>query len=303
MRTEATQQQRTYSLVCVISSCVSLLPRQTSCVQCPLIFKCFHSLLHHPPPHLLNVPVFKHSSAWSLLPSLWLLSLSLHCVLSSLCMPSSFLFLPSLPASLPPAAGGRFRRPGGDDLTVDGAQQQHEPDGSKDFGGRYPMRLRDGHVQDCSCHCDTETHYRQRYTRRNELTALRSVFKPALEKWTHKHTYNHWTIWNTKWKFKRDPNQLYVWSGVCPTAQWQMKSNIWMLQGQMFSSECKWFHQLIKTTLDGTLMLLCACWCVAKQPIRRQGLMFVHLWTLCSLTFFFFFYFSLWCNTTAKAEV
>lgn len=76
MRTEATQQQRTYSLVCVISSCVSLLPRKTSWVQCALIFKCFHSLLHHyPPSPLLNVLV-QHSSAWSLLPSLWLFSLS-----------------------------------------------------------------------------------------------------------------------------------------------------------------------------------------------------------------------------------
>lgn len=52
----------------------------------------------------------------------------------------------SLPASLPPAARGRFRGPGGDDLTVDGAQQQHEPDGAEHLGGRYAMSLRDGHV-------------------------------------------------------------------------------------------------------------------------------------------------------------
>lgn len=61
-----------------------------------------------------------------------------------------------LPASLPPAAGGRFRCPGGDDLTVDGAQQQHEPDGSKHLGGWYPMRLRDGNIQHCCCHCRRE---------------------------------------------------------------------------------------------------------------------------------------------------
>lgn len=67
------------------------------------------------------------------------------------------IFLPPwLPASLPPAAGGRFWGPGGDDLTVDGAQQQHEPDGSKHLGGRYPMRLGDGHIQDCCCHCRGE---------------------------------------------------------------------------------------------------------------------------------------------------
>lgn len=59
-----------------------------------------------------------------------------------------------LPASLPPAAGGRFRGPGGDDLTVDGAQQQHEPDGSEHLGGRYPMRLWDSYIQDCCCHCE-----------------------------------------------------------------------------------------------------------------------------------------------------
>lgn len=58
-----------------------------------------------------------------------------------------------LPASLPPSAGRRFGGPGGDDLTMDGAQQQHEPDGSKNLCGRYPMRLGDGHVQDRCCHC------------------------------------------------------------------------------------------------------------------------------------------------------
>lgn len=60
----------------------------------------------------------------------------------------------SLPASLPPAAGGRFRGPGGDNLTVDSSQQQHEPDGSEHLGGRYPMRLWDSHIQDCCCHCE-----------------------------------------------------------------------------------------------------------------------------------------------------
>lgn len=62
--------------------------------------------------------------------------------------------LPSSPASLPPTAGGRFRGPGGDNLTVDGAQQQHEQDGFKHLGGRYPMRLRDGHIQECCSDCE-----------------------------------------------------------------------------------------------------------------------------------------------------
>lgn len=60
---------------------------------------------------------------------------------------------PNSPASLPPGAGGGFRGPGGDDLTVDGAQQQHEPDGSEHLGGGYPMRLRDEPVQDGRRHC------------------------------------------------------------------------------------------------------------------------------------------------------
>lgn len=59
----------------------------------------------------------------------------------------------SLPASLPACAGGGFGGPGGDDLTVDGAQQQHEPDGPEHLGGRYPMRLRDGHVEYGRHHC------------------------------------------------------------------------------------------------------------------------------------------------------
>lgn len=62
--------------------------------------------------------------------------------------------LPSSPASLPPTAGGRFRGPGGDNLTVDGAQQQHEQDGFKHLGARYPMRLRDGHIQECCSDCE-----------------------------------------------------------------------------------------------------------------------------------------------------
>lgn len=53
-----------------------------------------------------------------------------------------------LPASLPPAAGGRLGRPGGDDLAVDGAQQQHEPDGTEHLGGRDAMGLLDGHVEE-----------------------------------------------------------------------------------------------------------------------------------------------------------
>lgn len=68
-----------------------------------------------------------------------------------------------LPASLPPAAGGGFRCPGGDNLTVDGAQQQHEPDGSKHLGGWYPMRLRDGNIQDCCCHCRRERELSNHY--------------------------------------------------------------------------------------------------------------------------------------------
>lgn len=59
----------------------------------------------------------------------------------------------SLPASLPARAGGGFGGPGGDDLTVDGAQQQHEPDGPEHLGGRYPMRPRDGHVEYRRHHC------------------------------------------------------------------------------------------------------------------------------------------------------
>lgn len=74
--------------------------------------------------------------------------------------PDHTLNIPSpcshLPAPLPPAAGGRFGGPGGDDLTVDGSQQQHEPDGSEHLCGRYPMRLRDGDVQHCCCHCEED---------------------------------------------------------------------------------------------------------------------------------------------------
>lgn len=59
----------------------------------------------------------------------------------------------SSPASLPARAGGGFGGPGGDDLTVDGAQQQHEPDGPEHLGGRYPVRPRDGHVEYRCHHC------------------------------------------------------------------------------------------------------------------------------------------------------
>lgn len=58
-----------------------------------------------------------------------------------------------LPASLPPAAGGRLGRPGGDDLAVDGAEKQHEPDGAKHLGGWDAMILVDGHVEERRCHC------------------------------------------------------------------------------------------------------------------------------------------------------
>lgn len=58
-----------------------------------------------------------------------------------------------LPASLPPAAGGRLGRPRGDDLAVDGAQQQHEPDGAKHLSGWDAMILVDGHVEERRCHC------------------------------------------------------------------------------------------------------------------------------------------------------
>lgn len=87
-----------------------------------------------------------------MLSSFFLPSSSLNSSILSICLRFPFVFSPWLPASLPPAAGGRFRGPGGDDLTVDGAQQQHEPDGSEHFGGRYPMRLRDGHIQERCCH-------------------------------------------------------------------------------------------------------------------------------------------------------
>lgn len=63
------------------------------------------------------------------------------------------LLLLLLPASLPPAAGGRLGRPGGDDLAVDGAQQQHEPDGTEHLGGRDAMSLVDGHVEEHRRHC------------------------------------------------------------------------------------------------------------------------------------------------------
>lgn len=64
---------------------------------------------------------------------------------------------PSLvPASLPPAAGGRLGRPGGDDLAVDGAEKQHEPDGAKHLGGWDAMIVVDGHVEERRCHCKGE---------------------------------------------------------------------------------------------------------------------------------------------------
>ena len=116
-----------------ISSCASFFPKNSLVGFIPT--SCIHVIL-------------------LVFPSLSLNSIWFH--------PSGFILLlfPTfsfwLPASLPPAAGGRFRGPGGDDLTVDGAQQQHEPDGSEHLGGRYPMRLWDSHIQDCCCHCEGE---------------------------------------------------------------------------------------------------------------------------------------------------
>lgn len=57
------------------------------------------------------------------------------------------------PASLPSAAGGRLGRPGGDDLAVDGAEEQHEPDGAKHLGGWDAMVVVDGRVEERRCHC------------------------------------------------------------------------------------------------------------------------------------------------------
>lgn len=84
----------------------------------------------------------------------------------------------SLPASLPPAAGGRFRGPGGDDLTVDGAQQQHEPDGAEHLGGRYAMSLRDGHVQERCRHCRVGGGRSERWFQDQELH-LKHCVKPS----------------------------------------------------------------------------------------------------------------------------
>lgn len=57
-----------------------------------------------------------------------------------------------LPASLPAAAGRRLGRPRGDDLAVDGAEQQHKPDGAKHLGGWDAMIVVDGGVEERRCH-------------------------------------------------------------------------------------------------------------------------------------------------------
>lgn len=98
---------------------------------------------------MINVPAFGEASIRNPL-QLQLICLGLYSTTSRYLL---LLLLSLLPASLAPAAGGRLGRPGGDDLAVDGAQQQHEPDGAEHLGGRDAMSLVDGHVEERRCHC------------------------------------------------------------------------------------------------------------------------------------------------------
>lgn len=140
-RTHATQQHKTDSFVSSspLVLVISIFPSSLYLLQSLFVWLIYSSLKKLPScffffcPSPFFPPVHHFLNRFSLL--------LIHSVLSS------------LPAPLPSAAGGRFRGPGGDDLTVDGAQQQHEPDGSKHLGGWYPMRLGDGHIQDRCCHC------------------------------------------------------------------------------------------------------------------------------------------------------
>lgn len=147
-----------------------LLSQASSHLYCFLFsFPCF-SLC----PHIQHLPSF-HLCSCVILCSISPPLLSLQIIsplFSALLSPDVFQcdFPPSLPSSLPSTAGGRFWGSGGDDLAVDGAQQQHEPNGSKHLGGRYPMRLRDGYIQDCCCHC-----VREKYRQITCITTLKTV--------------------------------------------------------------------------------------------------------------------------------
>ncbi len=275
-RTNTIQQQKTYSFICFlpqlpplllylvlvisifplfISPSRSLFSTGTFWVQCPLIlfwarcplFSRFpkSSLL---PPALL--PLFHNvlmSNSFSpFLPTSLFLSFAWSILLTFVSLPLYFLLYlfshiifplpPPLPASRPPAAGGRFRGPGGDDLTVDGAQQQHEPDGSKHLGGRYPMRLRDGHVQDCCCHCGRERSKRswQHYKQRSWMSRLLFKLTPNSALWGPKIQLdpnivhlNEFVVWTAVPHF----SLIWISNSLTPTCAstillWWRKSNI-----------------------------------------------------------------------------